>query len=105
VLPDAEPELPPKQPPKPKAKLRLPPDLSQELQQESKPQQGPLPKLRLQATQRPRLLPPDKLKQLPALPPKPNPELRLLLELTRELKHEPMLLPALLLEQRRRHWH
>jgi len=76
VLPDAEPELPPKQPPKPKAKLRLPPDLSQELQQESKPQQGPLPKLRLQATQRPRLPPLDVFELLPALQPKPKPDLK-----------------------------
>jgi len=73
VLPEAEPELPPKQPPKPKSELRLP---SQELQQESKPQQEPQPKLRLQATQRPRLPPPDVFELLPALQPKPKPELK-----------------------------
>jgi hypothetical protein len=73
VLPDAEPELPPKQPPKPKAELRLP---SQELQQESKPQQEPPQKLRLQVTQRLRLPQPDVFEMLPALQPKPKPELR-----------------------------
>jgi len=81
--------------------LKLPPQLPRK---RKLPPELPL-RLRLKATQRPRLLPPDKLKQLPALPPKPNPELRLLRELKRELKREPMLLPALLLEQRRRHWH
>jgi hypothetical protein len=73
VLPDAEPELPPKQPPKPKAELRLP---SQELQRESKPQQEPQPKLRLQVTRRLRLPPPDVFELLPALQPKPKPELK-----------------------------
>jgi len=73
VLPDAEPELPPKQLPNPKSELRLP---SQELQQESKPQQEPQPKLRLQATQRLRLPPPDVFELLPALQPKPKPELK-----------------------------
>ena len=76
MLPDAEPELPPKQPPKLKAELKLPPELSQELQQESKPQQEPQPKLRLQATQRLRLPQPDVFELLPALQPKPKPELK-----------------------------
>jgi len=76
VLPDAEPELPPKQPRMPKSKLKLPLKLSQELQQESKPQQEPQPKLRLQATQRLRLPPPDVFELLPALQPKPKPELK-----------------------------
>ena len=59
-------------PPRPKPKLKLPLKLSQE----SKPQQEPQPKLRLQATQRLRLPQPDVFELLPALQPKPKPELK-----------------------------